>query len=169
MIRLVRHPTSGQVIPDLGGKLPGRGAWVFPRRELIEKLERQPGRLAHALRDPIEVSGLLDRVREAMERSALEGLSIAAASGSLVGGHDRLRAALLGGDVQLVVVAEGASERTMESLRQVANEVPFLSLSLDAGALGELIGRGARAALGLRKTRGAAFAARQLRRLQDLR
>lgn len=156
-------------MPDLGGKLPGRGAWVRPQRPLIEALERQPGRLAHALRDPIEVDGLLERVRAAVRRAAFEGLSIAAASGSLVGGHDRLRAALSAGEVDLVVVARGASERTLESLHQVAGEVPFIPVDLDTAGLGELIGRGARAALGLRKTRGAAFAARQLRRLLDLR
>ena len=169
LIRLVRHPATGEVVPDLAQKLPGRGAWVRPTREAVVALERKPGRLAHALRGPIQVEGLHERVLSAVERAAMQGLSLAAASGSLVGGHDRLRAALSQGEIRLVVVAQGASDRTIDSLRGVAGEVPFVPISLDAQGLGELVGRGARAALGLKRTKGASFAERQLRRWMDLR
>lgn len=168
LLRLVCEPGTDRVIVDLKGRLPGRGAWVHPRSACVERLQAQGGRLAHVLKQPVQVDDLASVIRERIMGAVLDGLSMAAASGSLVGGHDRLRAALIGGEVTAVVVASGASERTLSSLRQVAEGVPFVPVALDAGELGDRIGRSARAALGVRSTRGAAFVRLQLRRLADL-
>jgi uncharacterized protein len=168
LIRLVRHPDSGELVIDLPGKLPGRGAWVHATSGCLARAEKQSGRLVHALKGPVLAAGLSAAVRAKVSSAALDGLSMAAASGSLVGGHDRLRAALVAGEVAVVAVAAGASERTIASLREVAGETPFIAVDLDSGALGERLGRGARAAVGVLHTRGAAHALRWLRRLADL-
>ncbi len=40
MIRFVRGP-DGTVVPDLRGKLPGRGAWVSAKRETVATAVRK--------------------------------------------------------------------------------------------------------------------------------
>ncbi len=39
LIRFVRSP-DGTAVPDLNGKLPGRGCWITASREILEKAER---------------------------------------------------------------------------------------------------------------------------------
>jgi predicted RNA-binding protein YlxR (DUF448 family) len=169
LVRLVAHPETGRVIVDYRGKLPGRGAWVHPSAACVRAVEQQPGRLRRTLKVECWTEGLSEQLLGLVEGAVLDGLSIAAASGSLVGGHDRLRAALEAGEIAVVAVAAGASDRTLQSLAEVAGDVSFIPISLDAGELGDRIGRGARAALGVLSTRPAGFLVRQLKRLTALR
>jgi predicted RNA-binding protein YlxR (DUF448 family) len=162
LIRLVAHPDTGEIVVDVPGRLPGRGAWVHPARACVEKVERQGGRLGHALRATVSTDGLGAQIRARVHDAVLDGLSLAAASGSLIGGHDRLREALEKREIAIVAVAVGASPRTLASLREVAGEVPFVPIDLGADALGERLGRGSRAAVGILRTRGAAHALRWL-------
>lgn len=172
LVRLVRHPVTGDIVVDLPGKLPGRGAWVHARRSCVEDLERKGGKLSHALDGKVDATGLADRVRAAVLRAVEDGISMAAASGSLIGGHDRLVTDLRHGTVTTVIVAHDASPRTLASLRRAADDeesdVVFVEVGIDRDGLGQRTGRGARAALGVRATRGSAFLRRQLRRLRDL-
>jgi len=182
LIRLVRHPVQGIVVVDLPGKLPGRGAWIHPRAACVTPLTKKAGRLGHALGGPVETKDLAEVIQEALHRAALDGVSMAAASGSLVGGHDKLVSEILAGAVRQVVLADDASPRTVQSLRTAADrareeaeeagervhDVIFVTLPIGREALGTRTGRGARAALGVRPTRGSAFLRRQLRRLRDL-
>lgn len=168
-MRLVRHPVDGTVVVDLPGKLPGRGAWVHPTAACVGRLEKQGGRLSHALKGPVQVDGLLEQLRSRVMAALLDGLSMASASGSLVGGHDQLSQALRDGRIRQVVVARDASPRTVESLRRAAPEgVDFVNIDVGREDLGARAGRGARAAVGVLPTRGAAHLSRQLRRLRDL-
>ena len=177
MVRLVRHPVTGAIVPDLAGKLPGRGAWVHPRAACVADLVKRRGKLGRALQGPVDASTLPDVLREALVRAASDGISMAAASGSLLGGHDRLVQGLHSGAIRMVIVASDVSPRTLASLERAATEAVegtdepraiFVTLPLTRDELGQRTGRGSRAALGVRSTRGSAFLRRQLRRLRDL-
>jgi uncharacterized protein len=173
LVRLVLHPVEERVLVDLPGKLPGRGAWVHARRACVERLDRAPERLVRPLRTrpPVRFAdGSLDAtLRARILQAARDGLSLASASGSLVSGQERLAQALRGGAVRWVATASDASPRTLDALRAAAPpEVCFVELDLDRVALGDRIGRGVRAAVGVRSTRGAAHLRLQLRRLADL-
>jgi len=167
---LVAIPDDGEVIPDLPGKLPGRGVWVHPRAACVSRLEKEPRRVGHGLRAEVRTAGLAQRIRQAVLSATLDGISMASASGALVGGHDQLRKALVIGRVEDVIVATDASPRTIASLREVAApEVVFVQLDgVDKGSLGQRTGRGARAALGVYSVRGSTHLRRQLRRLSGL-
>jgi hypothetical protein len=158
-------------VVDLGAKLPGRGAWLHAERECVDELVRAPGALSRALHSdaPLAVVHVPGQLRERVQSAALDGLSQAAAAGALVGGHDRLAAELAQGTVVEVVLASDASPRTVASLREVARPgVEFTALPLDREALGARVGRGSRAALGVRRSRAAAHLLSQLRRLRAL-
>lgn len=172
LVRLVRHPVTAEIVVDLPGKLPGRGAWVHPERRCVQDLQKKGGKLARALDGSVDASDLRERILAALHRAAADGISMASASGSLVGGHDRLVKELLGGAVEQVILASDASPRTVASIRRAAQEaeqdVVFVELPFTRDDLGSRTGRGARAALGVRPTRGSAFLRRQLRRLGNL-
>ena len=159
---------------------------IYPHAESWEEdcisiLKKHPRAQKRSFRK-VETKDLAEVIQEALHRAALDGVSMAAASGSLVGGHDKLVSEILAGAVRQVVLADDASPRTVQSLRTAADrareeaeeagervhDVIFVTLPIGREALGTRTGRGARAALGVRPTRGSAFLRRQLRRLRDL-
>ena len=167
LVRLVLSP-DGEVVVDYRAKLPGRGAWVHPTRACVGTLERQPGRLERPLGGKIAKAALLEQLMARTREALLDGLSMAAAAGALIGGHDVLEQALREQRVDEVVIAEDASPRTVDDLRRIAPDVPFTVLPIGRDALGERVGRGARAALGVTPSRSAIHLRRQLRRLRLL-
>jgi predicted RNA-binding protein YlxR (DUF448 family) len=168
LIRLVLSP-DGKLVVDYRGKLPGRGAWVHPSRACVESLEQKPGPLARAFSQSVDASGLLAAIRGQVEAAVLDGLSLAAAAGALFGGHDVLSQAIREGRVVEIVVASDASVRTLSELRAIAGEeMAFTPVPLGKEALGNRIGRGARAALGVAASRAASHLRRQLHRLRSL-
>lgn len=168
LVRLVEGP-DGSLAVDLRGRADGRGAWVHPRAACVAAVEGRPGSVTRSLHATPAAAGLHDRLCEALVAAALDGLSMAAAGGALVGGRDFLVPALREGRVVAVVVANGASERTVEEYRGAAGgDVVFVQLPADADALGARVGKGPRAALGVRSATAATHLLRQLRRLRDL-
>ena len=64
LLRLVRD-RAGQVVIDAQAQRSGRGAYICPERECVERA-LQRGRLAHAFRKPCEASAeLVAEVRAA--------------------------------------------------------------------------------------------------------
>ncbi len=153
---------------DLRARLPGRGAWVHPVRGCVETVERNPKGLKRALRGPVQVTGLGDLLRVAVWSALTHGLSQAAAGGQLIGGHDRLVAALSQGRVAWLVTASDASGRTLDSVARADDEVPIVALPLDREALGRQVGHPARAALGVLASAPTVHLRRQLRRWRSL-
>ncbi len=168
LVRLVLAP-DGAVVVDYRGKLPGRGGWVHATADCVGKIDQKPGLLSRAFKGPVRASGLGDSVRAAVIEAALSGVSIAAAGGAAIGGHDVLATALDEGSILAVAVASDASERTIESLRRRAGpDVPFVSLPFDKQALGGAAGQAPRAAIGAASAHAGRYLAAQLRRLARL-
>jgi len=106
-------------------------------------------------------------IRDACLRGALDGLSIAAAAGSLVPGQDRVKRALLGGRVDTVALAHDLSQRTVSSIREVAEvaEAQVVRLDVSAETLGARVGRGPTGVVAIGSARPGRAARRWLRRL----
>ncbi len=169
LIRLVVSP-DGDVVVDLRGRLPGRGAWLHLTDECLSRVTKRPDSLRRPLRAPVSSDGLREQVIDVIGRAAMDGLSLASAAGALVGGHDALERELTCHRIAAVVVAEDASERTIASLKEAADpDVSFVVLPLGRDALGHKVGRGPRAALGVTSSRSASHLRQQLRRLRQLR
>lgn len=152
LLRFVVSP-DGELVVDVKASLPGRGAWFHPRRACLDRLVAKPSMLKRALKvDSINTGpGLCQVVQAAVLRGLSSGLSIAAASGGLVGGHDRLVDALKRGEINVVALADGASARTLASIRLAADgaAVRCVPIPLDPCALGALTGRPKLAAVGV--------------------
>lgn len=94
MIRLVAGP-DGSVWPDLGARLPGRGAWIMADRARLEEALAR-GRLRGALgrafgASPPAVPGdLADRIAQGLEQRALGRLGLELRAGHLIFGFEKL-------------------------------------------------------------------------------
>ena len=168
LVRLVIDPTGALVI-DYRAKLPGRGCWVHPTVSCTLSLEEKPAILKRHLDVVPDASGLSAALRAMIHAAVLDGVSMAAAAGALVGGRDLLERALREERILHVLTATDASERTLEGLRgAAASDVPFTSVSLARSELGRRVGKGARAALGVTRSRAASHLLRSLRRLHAM-
>lgn len=93
LIRLALGP-DGAIWPDLGAKLPGRGAWISPDRALLEKA-MQKGRLKGALSRTLKAQvtvpdDLPARLADGLERRALDRLGLEMRAGHLIFGAEKL-------------------------------------------------------------------------------
>ncbi|MCP4804119.1 MAG: DUF448 domain-containing protein [Proteobacteria bacterium] len=169
LVRLVLSP-EGRVEVDYRGRLQGRGAWITPRRELLEKVEKHPGILTRPLKaTDVDASGLLDRARAANERAFLDALSICARAGALTGGKDGVRGTISSGAALAIVLATDASPRLCEDLKRRAEPLPVETIPLDREQLGVQVGKGPRAALAVRRGRPGRHLLIELHRMVALR
>lgn len=94
MIRLVAGP-DGSVWPDLGARLPGRGAWIMADRARLEEALAR-GRLRGALgrafgaSPPAIPADLADRIAQGLEQRALGRLGLELRAGHLIFGSEKL-------------------------------------------------------------------------------
>jgi len=114
MIRFVVGP-DGTVVPDLKGKLPGRGAWVTARRDCIAAAKR--GAFARAFRGDVTIApDLAGIVEERLARAVLDALAIARKAGQVVTGHAKVEAAALSG---AAVAYLHGSDAAADGVRQI--------------------------------------------------
>jgi len=141
LLRFVLGP-DGQVVPDLGRKLPGRGASVHPRRACLEVAVRRGG-FARGFRRPVDadLESLVAMVVEQLERR-LTGLLLAAQrSGNLTLGTDAVRDRLREQPPALLLVAgdaAGRREELLESARRIGEQCVVYGNKTE---LGRLFGR----------------------------
>ena len=110
LLRFVLDP-QGRVVFDPRGELPGRGAWLKPRRDVL--LEAVGGKVfPRAFRRAAKVPpDLPERVAERLRELALDTLSLARKAGQAVSGFDRVAEAISAGRVGVLIEArDGASD-----------------------------------------------------------
>ena len=149
-MRLVVHPGWQRVVPDLNEKLPGPGAYLHPTLACIEWLRQNPSRVQHVLRTSAVVGDLLGLTRQLMTKQVIEGLSVLAASGGLIGGFEQICEAMAKRQVAALVLASNISDRTHTVLNEKNNgHILVFEIPLTAAELGFKVGKGSRAALAI--------------------
>lgn len=110
LVRFVVGP-DGQIVPDLAGKLPGRGIWVTADRGLITKAAAK-GLFARAAKAPVTVpDALVDQVETGLARRVVELVSLARKSGRAVAGFEKVKGWLAEGKAKVLLQASDGSER----------------------------------------------------------
>lgn len=167
LVRFVLDP-AGQVVPDIAGKLPGRGLWLSAQRDII--VEGTAKRVfARAAKAPAVVSeGLEDRVEALLVQRCVDILGLARRSGLAVAGFVRVKAFLATGKAAVLVEAIGAAADGQEKLAALAPDVPRVSC-LTARELGVAFGREHAVHVALGKGRLADLLIVEARRLQGFR
>jgi predicted RNA-binding protein YlxR (DUF448 family) len=171
LIRFVVGP-DGAVVPDLAGKLPGRGIWVTADRAALEKAASK-GLFARAAKAPVKVpEGLAEAVEAGLARRVVDLLSMARKAGQAVAGYEKVRGWLDEGRAKVLIQASDGSERGRSKLRPPGGEATFIGVlraselglafgrehvihaALAAGGLTERIGEDARRLSGVRERDG---------------
>ncbi|MDQ0446504.1 putative RNA-binding protein YlxR (DUF448 family) [Methylobacterium aerolatum] len=117
MIRFVRGP-DGAVVPDLRGKLPGRGAWVSARREAVETAIRK-NVFSRAFKGPSPApADLPDRIGEALRAELRQAIAMANKAGAVVAGFGKVESAI-GADPGVAAVIH-AREASPDGRRKIA-------------------------------------------------
>jgi len=139
LIRFVVGPDSS-VVPDVAGKLPGRGIYVGSTRAALDRAGGK-GLFARAARQPVKVpEGLADLVETLLARRVVELLSMARKAGDAVTGYEKVKEWLVGGRAVALIQASDGSERGKTKLRAPEGENSLISC-LAAGEIGLAFGR----------------------------
>lgn len=116
LIRFVAAP-DGRVVPDLKRTLPGRGAWVTAKRDVLAQAARR-GALQRALGGRATVPADLPAVTERLlEKAVLDALAIAHKAGQVAAGYAKVTDALASGTVAALIHAR---EAAADGVRKIA-------------------------------------------------
>lgn len=139
LIRFVLGP-DGAVVPDIAGRLPGRGVWLTAERALVERAVKK--RLfARAFRSAVEVpEDLAARLEALIAARLVDLISLARKAGQAVTGFEKTRAALQGGKAGVLIAASDGADDGRAKLARLAPELPRIEV-LDARELGLAFGR----------------------------
>ena len=107
LIRFVAGP-DGMIVPDLAGRLPGRGVWVGCNKDTVATAART-NVFARSLKRKIGVpDGLAEQVDALMARRASEALSLANKAGLVAPGFTKAETAIAAGEAFALIHAREA-------------------------------------------------------------
>lgn len=147
MVRFVVSP-DGEAVPDIAGRLPGRGAWVSSDREAMNRAAER--RLfSRAFRQPVSApDDLADRVEALLARRALDRLGLAKRAAEAVHGFDRvteeIRKSVPGVLIEASDGAEDGRSKVLGLLHGVhggSGSLPIVAGCFSMDELGMALGR----------------------------
>jgi predicted RNA-binding protein YlxR (DUF448 family) len=119
MIRFVVGPDN-QIVPDILGKLPGRGIWVGAERAALDKAVRKK-LFARAAKAPVtlphfESGTLVDEVERQIARRVVDLIALARKSGAAVAGYEKVKSWLQMEEAEVLIQAADGSGRGKSKL-----------------------------------------------------
>jgi hypothetical protein len=139
LVRFVIGP-EGDVVPDVAGKLPGRGLYVAADAKALAAAAAK-GHFARAARQAARApADLAARVEAGLVARLVELLALARKAGQAVVGLEKTKEALVAGRAALLVQAADGSARGRAALRPPAGCDAHVTC-LTAGELGLAFGR----------------------------
>ncbi|WP_210528439.1 RNA-binding protein [Rubellimicrobium arenae] len=179
LVRFVVGPDNA-VVPDISGKLPGRGLYVTASRPILEQARK--GQFARAAKAPVTVpEGLADEVERQLAHRVIDLVSLARKAGLAIAGFEKVKEALaLAGEglgkkswahIRVLLQASDGSERgkaklwtpegaryfgclTSEELGQAFGRPTVIHAALASGALADRVVEEAAKLRGLRELEG---------------
>lgn len=143
LLRFVSGP-DGMVVPDLSGKLPGRGLWLLARRDMLDRACDR-NLFARAAKAPLRVpDDLADRVALGLRERCLDLIGLARRAGILAAGYEKARSQLsresAGVLIQAADGAPGGRQKLSALARGAARDLPVVEV-FTAAELGRVTGR----------------------------
>lgn len=115
LVRFVVGP-GGELAPDIGARLPGRGLWVLARRDALDRAAEK-NLFARAAKQPVQVpERLVDTVEAQLAERVVSLISLARKGGQAVSGYERVKDWLARGDAAVLIQASDGSERGKSKL-----------------------------------------------------
>lgn len=139
MIRFVIGPGE-MVVPDILGRLPGRGIWVASDRAALRKAVDKK-LFSRAARAQVKIpDGLVETVEALLLQRVIELVALARKAGAAVAGYEKVRDWLMKGDAAVLMQATDGSERGKAKLRPPEGDGGFVCV-LTGAELGLAFGR----------------------------
>jgi uncharacterized protein len=127
LIRFVVGP-HGEAVPDIKGKLPGRGVWVTGTRAALEDAIKRKV-LARSFKREVRLpADLAAQTEGLLQRAVLDALAIAGKAGLVAAGFTKAAAALENGQAVALLHAADASAEGVRKLDAVLRRQPGDSL-----------------------------------------
>jgi predicted RNA-binding protein YlxR (DUF448 family) len=139
LLRFVVAP-DGAIVPDVAARLPGRGLWLTPRRDIVERAAAKRLFARAARRSVVVAPGLADRVEALLAERCRDTIGLARRAGRAVGGFEKVREAVQAGKVGLVLFALDGAPDARRKLAGIGRGLP-LAVILTAAELGAAFGR----------------------------
>ncbi len=109
LIRFVVGPDD-QVVPDLKGNLPGRGAWVTAKAEAVKEAVKRRA-FTRAFKAEVRAApDLADQIEEALRRDLRQALSLANKAGAVVSGFTKVEIVIREGGIAALIHSAEAAE-----------------------------------------------------------
>jgi uncharacterized protein len=129
LIRFVVGP-QGEAVPDLKGKLPGRGVWVTATQDALEDAIKRKA-FARGFKRDVRLPGdLAARTERLLQQAALDALAMTGKAGLVAAGFAKAAAALEHADVVALLHAAEASPEGIRKLNAVVGCRPGKSVAV---------------------------------------
>jgi predicted RNA-binding protein YlxR (DUF448 family) len=139
LIRFVVDP-SHSIVPDIEGRLPGRGLWLQAQRETVEAACNGKS-FAKAVRAPVHVdAGLADQVEGLLSRRCLNILGLARRSSDAVAGFEKVKALLKSRKSAVLFIASDGGNDGRRKMLSVGGSMVVIDL-FSSTELGQIFGR----------------------------
>lgn len=129
-----------QIVPDILGRLPGRGVWVKADRAAMEKAIKKRLFSRGAKAQVQMPDDLLDQVERLMLGRVTSLLALARKAGDAIAGYEKVKGSLMIESATVLIQASDGSERGKSKLRPPEGEHSFIGC-LTANELGLAFGR----------------------------
>jgi predicted RNA-binding protein YlxR (DUF448 family) len=139
LLRFVVGP-DGTVVPDIDERLPGRGLWLTPRRDIVDRAVAKRAFARAARRQVAVPSDLADRLENLLARRVVDSLGLARRAGLAVAGFDRVCDAIRNGRAALLLCARDGAAGGRRKLAELGRDLPCAGV-LSAAELGAAFGR----------------------------
>ena len=139
VIRFVVGP-DGEIVPDVDGRLPGRGIWLSASRDVVNTASAK-NIFSKAARRKVSVPpDLADRVERLLLRRCIELIGLARRAGQAMAGFEKVRGELKAGRGAVILAASDGSADGRDKIRaMVANKALVAVMRSDE--LGAAFGR----------------------------
>jgi predicted RNA-binding protein YlxR (DUF448 family) len=139
LIRFVVSPNQ-TIVPDIDGRLPGRGLWLRAQREIFEAA--CDGRhFAKAARTPVQIEpGLADRVEDLLSQRCLNIVGLARRSSDAVAGFEKVHALLKSRKSAVLFIANDGGNDGRRKMLAIGGNVAVIDL-FSSAELGQVFGR----------------------------
>ncbi|MDR7124215.1 RNA-binding protein [Pseudotabrizicola sp. 4114] len=116
LIRFVLGPED-VIVPDIQGRLPGRGIYVSADREALAKAVKK-NLFSRAARQPVKVADdLPELVERLLVQRVIDLISLGRKAGDAICGYEKVKDWLIKGQARTLIQASDGSERGKEKLR----------------------------------------------------
>jgi uncharacterized protein len=139
LVRFVLDP-EGRVVPDVAGRLPGRGMWLSADRDVVNRAVARNLFAKAARGRAVADAELPGRVEALLARRCLDLLGLARRAGEAASGYDAVRIMLLAGEAGVLLAARDGAAGGRDKLRALAPELPLIT-AFTSSELGAALGR----------------------------